>query len=98
MLGPAEHGEGLPGENRIRGAAPGLDRRPSGLDTLLGEETAALRDVERQIADYMVGLGDRDLIESNGRLGIHDHRSSGYHHRKRVGTDTNVALCAHRNL
>jgi hypothetical protein len=45
MLGPAEHGEGLPGENRIGWPAAGLDRRPRGLDTLLGEETAALRDV-----------------------------------------------------
>ena len=43
---PAQHGEGLPGQNRIDWPATGLDHRPRGLNFLLGEEAAALRDVD----------------------------------------------------
>jgi len=50
-LGPAEHGESPPGENGVGRPASGLDGCPCDLDTLLGEETAALCGVERKIPD-----------------------------------------------
>jgi hypothetical protein len=46
----------------------------------------------------MVGLGDRDLIESKDGLGIHDHRNSGDHHRKSAGPDATVGLSAHGHV